>query len=167
MFTAHINKKVFELEFTDDTLQSGKINDKNFQLDLIKDENNFHVISENKSYNIQIISIDYSEKKVSLKINDKIHHVSVTNELDKLIKSMGIKQNVTAKNLSLKAPMPGLVTEIPVQKGDQIKKGENLLVLEAMKMENNLKAENDLIIKEIIVKKGNSVEKNEVLIIFE
>ena len=36
MFTAHINKKVFELEFTDDTLQSGKINDKNFQLDLIK-----------------------------------------------------------------------------------------------------------------------------------
>ncbi len=167
MFTAHINKKVFELEFTDDTLQSGKINDKNFQLDIVTDENNFHVISEHKSYNIQIISIDYSEKKVSLKINDKIHHISVTNELDKLIKSMGIKQNVTVKNQNLKAPMPGLVTDIPVKTGDQVKKGDKLLVLEAMKMENNLKAENDLIIKEIIVEKGNSVEKNEVLITFE
>lgn len=167
MFTAKINKKKYTVEFTDDTFRSGKINNKKFRLDLINNEKYFHVIRDNKSYNINIISIDYSEKKVQLKINNTVHHISLTGELDQLIKTMGIKQKLTAKNQNLKAPMPGLVTDIPVQKGDQIKKGEKLLVLEAMKMENNLKAESDLIIKEIIAEKGKSVEKNEVLIIFE
>ncbi|MCD4795308.1 MAG: biotin/lipoyl-binding protein [Bacteroidales bacterium] len=167
MFTARLNKKDFEVEFSDNTLRSGKINGKIFKIDLVKDKNSYHVISNHKSYNINILSIDYSEKKVTLKINNTIHYISITNELDKLIKSMGIKQQVTAKTQNLKAPMPGLVTDIPVKKGDKIKKGDKLLVLEAMKMENNLKAKNDSIIKDIIVKKGNSVEKNEVLIIFE
>lgn len=167
MFTAHVNNKVYEVEFSDDTLESGKINGKNFETDSVKDGNSYHVISKHKSYNINILSTDYSGKKFSLKVNNTIHHVSVTNELDKLIKSMGIKQHVTAKNQNFIAPMPGLVTNISIQKGDKVKKGDILLVLEAMKMENNLKAENDSIIKEIIVKKGKSVEKNEVLIIFE
>ncbi|MCF6185251.1 MAG: biotin/lipoyl-binding protein [Bacteroidales bacterium] len=63
--------------------------------------------------------------------------------------------------------MPGLIVKIPVKKDDFVKQGEILLVLEAMKMENNLKAEHDVTIKNILVQNGNSVEKNEVLIVFE
>ena len=64
----------------------------------------------------------------------------------------------------LKAPMPGLVLDILVSEGQTIQKGDNLLVLEAMKMENNLKATNDAVVKKIKVSKGDKVEKNTVLI---
>ncbi|HNH66215.1 MAG TPA: biotin/lipoyl-binding protein, partial [Bacteroidia bacterium] len=64
----------------------------------------------------------------------------------------------------LKAPMPGLVLDILVSEGQTIQKGDSLLVLEAMKMENNLKAINDAVVKKINVSKGDKVEKNTVLI---
>jgi len=67
----------------------------------------------------------------------------------------------------LKAPMPGLVLDVLVKEGQQIKKGENLLVLEAMKMENNLKALSDAVVKKVNVGKGARVEKNEILIELE
>ena len=60
--------------------------------------------------------------------------------------------------------MPGLVVDIPVSEGQAVKKGETLLILEAMKMENALKATADVTIGRIAVKKGMAVEKNEMLI---
>ena len=63
--------------------------------------------------------------------------------------------------------MPGLVLKILVQPGDQVKKGEPLLVLEAMKMENVFKASDDVTIKEINVVEKQAVEKGNELINFE
>jgi biotin carboxyl carrier protein len=71
------------------------------------------------------------------------------------------------KVLELKAPMPGLVLNIVVKEGDSISKGDALLVLEAMKMENNIKSPTDGIIKKIHAVKGNAVEKNQLLISFQ
>jgi biotin carboxyl carrier protein len=73
----------------------------------------------------------------------------------------------TKKVNELKAPMPGLVLDVRVKVGDVIKKGEPLVVLEAMKMENVLKSIADVTIKKIAIEKGNAVEKNQVLIFFE
>ena len=63
--------------------------------------------------------------------------------------------------------MPGLILEILVQKGDFVKKGDSMIVLEAMKMENILSSTVDGIIKEINVKPQQTVEKNNVLIKFD
>ena len=71
-----------------------------------------------------------------------------------------------AKVNEIKAPMPGLVLDIRVAEGDEVKKGDSILVLEAMKMENIIKSPTDGIIKKINVKKGIAVEKNQVLIHF-
>jgi biotin carboxyl carrier protein len=60
--------------------------------------------------------------------------------------------------------MPGLVLKVLVSEGDLIKKGEGLLVLEAMKMENLIKAPADIKISKINIKSGQIVEKNQVLI---
>ena len=106
MFTAQVNDKLYEVEFLDDNLQTGIINGKKFKLDMVNNENSYHVISEHKSYNINILSIDHTEKKVSLTINNAIHQISVSNELDKLIKSMGIKHQVTVKNQNWALPCP-------------------------------------------------------------
>jgi biotin carboxyl carrier protein len=62
--------------------------------------------------------------------------------------------------------MPGLVLSILVKEGDEVKKGDNLLVLEAMKMENIIKSPADVTIKFIKIKPSDKVEKNQVLIQF-
>ncbi|MCL4120534.1 UNVERIFIED_CONTAM: hypothetical protein GTU68_029062 [Idotea baltica] len=63
--------------------------------------------------------------------------------------------------------MPGLVLDILVVAGQSIQKGDKLLVLEAMKMENNLKAVGDGIVKKVAIQKGNTVDKGDLLIEFE
>ena len=63
--------------------------------------------------------------------------------------------------------MPGLVLSIMVRVGDSVKKGQGLMVLEAMKMENIIKSPSDGIVKSIYIKKSDAVEKNQVLIKFE
>ena len=73
----------------------------------------------------------------------------------------------TGKEKELKSPMPGLVVSIEVQSGDQVKSGQSLVIVEAMKMENELKAKFDAKIKEVKVKPGQTVEKDETLIVFE
>ncbi len=62
--------------------------------------------------------------------------------------------------------MPGMVLNILVKEGDEVKKGDTLLILEAMKMENSLKATADGVIKKIVAVKGTAVEKNQILIQF-
>ena len=64
----------------------------------------------------------------------------------------------------IKAPMPGLVLDILVKEGTEIKKGDPVLILEAMKMENILKSPEDGSIKKIKVRKGKVVEKNDMLV---
>lgn len=70
-------------------------------------------------------------------------------------------------NTELKAGMPGKIIEIFVKEGDTIKAGKPLLIMEAMKMENEMRASADVIIKQICVKQGDSVENGAVLIKFE
>jgi biotin carboxyl carrier protein len=78
---------------------------------------------------------------------------------------LSIASNQAADDV--KAPMPGLVLDILVEAGQTIQKGDSLLILEAMKMENVLKATGDGTVKSVIVEKGNAVDKNQVLIELE
>jgi pyruvate carboxylase subunit B len=64
----------------------------------------------------------------------------------------------------IKAPMPGMVVRLPAQKGDAVKKGQSLVVIEAMKMENDLKSPADGIVTAIHVAERTAVEKNARLI---
>jgi biotin carboxyl carrier protein len=74
---------------------------------------------------------------------------------------------MSTKNNNLKAPMPGLVLRINVAVGDLVKKGDVLLVLEAMKMENAIKADGEGKVKRIAVNTQQAVEKNTLLIEME
>ena len=67
----------------------------------------------------------------------------------------------------IKAPMPGLILEISVKIGQEVKENDPLLILEAMKMENSITSPRDGIIKSILAKEGDAVEKNYILIEFE
>ena len=68
---------------------------------------------------------------------------------------------------ALRSPLPGTVIEIPAKTGMQVKEGDTLVVLEAMKMNNNLTAERDGIVKSILVGEGEAVKENTPLVTFE
>jgi len=168
MLTVNIKNKEYKINFDSELNKKGTINNKEFEFNTIKNnENSFHVIMNNTSYNIDIVEINKEDKKVAIKINGAKYTGKVSNELDILLKKMGIDNLSINKVKNLKSPMPGLVLDIFVNIGDEVKEGENLVVLEAMKMENNLKSPIDGIIKEIKCKKSKAVDKNAILIVFE
>jgi propionyl-CoA carboxylase alpha chain len=73
----------------------------------------------------------------------------------------------SAQRLQLTAPIAGLIVSTRVKQGDEVKAGQELLVIEAMKMENVIYAEDDVIIREIRVKPGDSVQSDQLLILFD
>ncbi|MBT8189874.1 MAG: acetyl-CoA carboxylase biotin carboxyl carrier protein subunit [Saprospiraceae bacterium] len=84
--------------------------------------------------------------------------------MDQLIKAMGYADKKIQAFKELKAPMPGLILEIQVSEGQDIEEGDTLLILEAMKMENVIKAPGSGKVKRILLEKGAKVDKNEVII---
>ncbi|MBL7811956.1 MAG: acetyl-CoA carboxylase biotin carboxyl carrier protein subunit [Bacteroidetes bacterium] len=79
---------------------------------------------------------------------------------------MGLDQLTKPKAQTIKAPMPGLVLDVCTEPGMEVKKGDKVLVLEAMKMENIIKAQGDGIVGKVLVEKGQAVDKNQLLIEF-
>ena len=154
-----------------------KVNDEHdfqFSEEEIKDldirklkENTFHILQQNKSFRSQIVKNDFLNREYQVKINSNTYNVRINNELDILIDDMGISLGNAQQVNDIKAPMPGLILEVNVKEGDEVKEGDYLLVLEAMKMENTLSAPRDGIVKKVTVSKGATVEKNELLIEME
>jgi len=144
------------------------VNDKEAKYDLIEIKpGTFHLIINNKSFNVDVVEAESKTKSYKLLVNNKTISVVLKDKLDDLLHELGMDATATIKVNDLKAPMPGLVLDILVKEGDKINKGDTIIVLEAMKMENALKAIADATVKKISVKKGNTVEKNQVLVQLE
>ena len=67
----------------------------------------------------------------------------------------------------LLSPMPGLLVKLAVAEGDEIKAGEELAVVEAMKMENSLRAETDVVVKKVMAGEGDSLVVDQPILEFE
>jgi biotin carboxyl carrier protein len=145
-----------------------EINGKNVSADIIAlDENQLHIIVNHKSYTADLIAIDELGKNLKLKINGKIFELNIKDKIDLLLESMGLDKALVKVIKDIKAPMPGLVVNILVKEGDIIKKGDALVTLEAMKMENIIKSPADVTIKKINISKGLALEKGQVMIEFQ
>lgn len=90
----------------------------------------------------------------------------VKNELDQLLERLGIDQVSTTLHTDVKAPMPGKILDVRVKAGDVVTKGQTLLILEAMKMENVVKSSADGTVSQVAVSTGQTVEKNQLLVSF-
>jgi len=133
----------------------------------IKDlgEGVYEISSPNeKSIVLEVLSIDLALKTMTIRHQHSVHDIVLKDNLDLVLDKMGIKRSVDTVSTDIKAPMPGKVIDIIVAEGDTVVKGDGILILEAMKMENVLKAEHDCTIKKVLVSTGISVEKAQVLI---
>jgi len=157
----------FKVKVNDSFEYNFKSSDLN-KLDLLKlSKSKFHVLNNNKPFFISFKKFDFHNKEYILNINDNDYTVKISNQLDLLIKEMGFSVGSSKKSNEIKAPMPGLILEINVKEGQEVKEGDTLLILEAMKMENSIGSLKDGIIKSINVKSGETVEKGEIMIELE
>ncbi len=138
-------------------------------LDILKlnDGKNFHLLYKEHSYYFEIVNFDADTKIYTIAFNGHQYQVGIKDKFDQLLQSMGLDKLVAAKVNDVKAPMPGLVLSIKVQVGNTVKKGDALLILEAMKMENIIKAPTDGTIKAVLVTEKQAVDKGQVLFVFE
>ncbi len=165
MFSATVNDQItHQVRFEKN---QPLLNDIPFDWDMVQlSERMFSVLRNGRSFQVAVVQVDAGTKTVMLLIDGRQQVVQLRDRFDLLLEQMGMSQTATTKLADLKAPMPGLIVGVLVEPGQTVQKGETVLILEAMKMENTLKASAETTIKTIRVKPGDRVEKGQVLIEF-
>jgi biotin carboxyl carrier protein len=123
----------------------------------------YSLLLNNESFIVNANKLDDTYTTI---IRGKQFELQIDDEKSKAWKSILNAGSAANAEVVLKSPMPGLVVKILVETGQEIKKGDPLLVLSAMKMENEIKAKTDCIVETIHCTENKAVEKNELLISF-
>jgi len=163
-FVVTVNSKKKFVSFSENTIIL--VDDKKYNQELYHLSGNTYLLKlNNKVYEISADQIDHERFIISVdgRNFDTIIRTSLQEEALKLIELV----TITRHKLEVKAPMPGMVLKIKKQAGDDVVQGDSVLILEAMKMENDLRAHISGKIKSINVKEGMAVEKGYSLFIIE
>ncbi|WP_316833894.1 acetyl-CoA carboxylase biotin carboxyl carrier protein subunit [Pedobacter nutrimenti] len=165
MYKVKVNDQYsFEIEAEQEGL---KVDGEMLSLDrAVLTDGHAHMIYKDRSYRVEMVSEDREAKQLEVKVNGRMYVVHIEDQFDQLLKQLGMDNLSASKVQEIKAPMPGLVLNVLVTEGQEVKKGDSLLVLEAMKMENIIKSTTDGVVKRIAVKHGEKVDKNAVLLQF-
>ncbi len=127
----------------------------------------FHILKNNKAYRATVLKANYADKTFSIEVNGNRYEVRIADHFDQLVEKLGLSTASAQLVNDVKAPMPGLVLAVEVEAGQKVEKGQGLLILEAMKMENVIKSVGDGVIKAIRVEQGAAVDKGQLLIEME
>ena len=143
------------------------INDNQVEVSKIQlSELRSHWIVNGKSMNVELLQVNAITKEFIVKVNNRPYTLQLKDRFDDLLKSLGMEQVSEKKMKEIKAPMPGLVLNVMVHEGDVVEKDTPLIILEAMKMENVIKAVSAAVVKKVNATKGVPVEKGAVLVEF-
>lgn len=156
------------------------VDDKQFLVEIIDEK---HVSVDGQTYEVDFESVS-GQPVYSLIVNGRSHEsyiqpgddawqvllrgrlypVKVEDEREKRLRAAAGGGVAETGEFHLKAPMPGLVVAVPVAEGEQVEKGQVLVILESMKMQNELKSPRDGVINRIRVRAGESVEQKQALL---
>ncbi len=156
-----IDNQQFEIEVVDE--HHIRIGERLLQVDFepVSGQPVFSLILDGKSYEAFVYP---GEEDWDVLLRGRQYQVKVEDEREKRLKAAGGAGATEGGEFHLKAPMPGLVVSILVEEGQQVKKGQVMLILESMKMQNELKAPRDGVMSRIRVKAGESVEQKQALL---
>lgn len=159
-----------------------RVDGREFRVDITREGSHFKISLNNKDMTAEMAS-PYSNSQIALIVDNKLYSVVFNAEnkiavnaeeyvaeifdehvhtLFKTSTQVGLKHEVV-----ITVPMPGLIIDVGVKEGEAVKAGQGLIVVEAMKMQNEIKAPRDGIVKTIFIKKGQTVNSREKLIIIE
>ncbi|RMF01650.1 MAG: biotin/lipoyl-binding protein [Bacteroidetes bacterium] len=127
-------------------------------------DGHFHILYQRKSYRATLVEANHQRKAFTVKINGSKYIVQLADRYDQMVERLGLNVIKQHRAKDITAPMPGLVLQIMVQVGDQVAEGDPLIILEAMKMENVIKAAGSGQVAHIEVTAGEAVEKGQLLL---
>ncbi len=143
-----------------------EIDGKELQCDLLHLSGNTYILKlENKFYRVSADKIKNGNYSISLEGNR--FEAEIRSALQEKASQLLQQAGTLKKRIEVKAPMPGMVLKIKKKEGDEISNGETIIILEAMKMENDLRAPQSGNIKDIFIREGTAVEKGTVLFSIE
>lgn len=160
-YVTTIDGKEFVIEVVDE--RHVRVGDRLLPVDFksVSGQPVYSLIVDGKSYESFVYQGDEDWQVL---LRGRQFQVKVEDEREKRLKAAAGGGVVEGGEFHLKAPMPGLVVAIPVNEGDEVKKGQVLVILESMKMQNELKSPRDGTISHIKVKAGESVEQKQILL---
>ncbi|NWF64819.1 MAG: acetyl-CoA carboxylase biotin carboxyl carrier protein subunit [Chloroflexi bacterium] len=160
-YVTTIDGKEFEIEVVDERhIRVGnRLLEVNFES--VSGQPVYSLIVEGKSFESYVYPGDEDWQVL---LRGRQFQVKVEDEREKRLKAAAGSRAAEGGEFHLKAPMPGLVVAIPVSEGQEVKKGQVLVILESMKMQNELKAPRDGVVAHIKAKAGESVEQKQILL---
>lgn len=160
-YVTTIDEKLFDIEVVDE--HHVRIGDRLLEVDFesVSGQPVFSLIVDGKSYESYVYQGDEDWQVL---LRGRQYQVKVEDEREKRLKAAAGGGVAESGEFHLKAPMPGLVVAIPVEEGQEVTKGQVLIILESMKMQNELKSPRDGTVSSIKVKAGESVEQKQILL---
>ncbi|RMD86718.1 MAG: acetyl-CoA carboxylase biotin carboxyl carrier protein subunit [Calditrichaeota bacterium] len=166
-YFARIAEKTFEIELPENDSSTIKVNGKPIKsadLQKLAEPNLYSLIINNHSYQI---FIDQNDDGYQIILNGVTYPVELEDETTRQLRNLIKTDEKPHGAVEIKAPMPGLIVKYLVKEGQSVKKGEGLVIIEAMKMENEIRAHTNGVVKKIFRKDQESVEKDTPLLILE
>ena len=153
-----INNQSYEIEIDNDggVLVNGEARDVDF---LNLGGSLFSVITENRSFEAVI---DDDNDKIAVMMTGRLFETQVLDERAMLM--MQRRGGQVSASGDVLAPMPGLIVEVTTEQGAEVSQGDTLIILESMKMQNELKSPADGVVRSIHVESGQAVDKSDLLV---
>ncbi|HET9588135.1 MAG TPA: biotin/lipoyl-containing protein [Anaerolineales bacterium] len=156
-----VDNKEYLVEIIDEKHIS--VNGKTYQVDFesVSGQPVYSLIVDGKSHESYV---QQGDENWQVLLRGRLYPVTVEDERERRLRAAAGSGVAESGEFHLKAPMPGLVVAVPVAEGQDVKKGQVLLILESMKMQNELKSPQDGTVGRIRVKAGESVEQRQTLL---
>jgi biotin carboxyl carrier protein len=164
-FESRLGEETFEVTINDE-LTEASVNGRSLPLEIVqKKPGRMLLRSGTKLYTIDNITID--GQSVSFSLNGRYVETTVKDEQELLLEKLGFTSNAAGSAGVLLAPMPGKILELMVAEGDEVEEGDPVIILEAMKMENELKSPASGTVVKVDIQANDNVEKNQSLLEIE
>ena len=139
------------------------INHKKVDIKIFDDENGFtYILFKRKKYLAEIV--EKSQNKYTVLINGVSYSFSIESPISYNRKKYLEKNKSKSRTELVAAPMPGKIVDVLIELGDKVKEGESLIILEAMKMQNEISSPASGTVSKIFIKEGDIVNKEDVLV---
>jgi len=160
-YVTTINEQEFTVEVLDD--HRILINDQVYQIDFdpVSDQPVYSLLIDGKSYEAYVYPTEDSWQVI---LHGNQYAAEVEDERERRLRSAATRSAFAGDEFHLKAPMPGLVIMVAVDEGQEVQEGDMLVILESMKMQNELKSPRNGVISRVRIKAGDSVEQRQVLL---
>jgi biotin carboxyl carrier protein len=162
-----VEGRTFELDFQEeDERLHVAVGDQQLVLDLrqISLPSLYSLLINNQSYEVLVES---EGDEYDVLIGPAMFHLKVQDEWSRRLANIQRRNDVATGELAIKAPMPGAVVRVEVTPGEEVKRGHGLVVLAAMKMENQIRAPRAGRVKTVEVQAGQTVEQGRTLVVLE